>query len=171
VLEPECAGTPQGRQLECLRREERVAAPLPRPRRVDRRPQLLEHVDRRRGRGAVRADADPHAGRDQSAERRDPAAEDGVRARAVRNRDVVLCEQADLLVVCLDTVRGRDAFVQHADLGELPDRSRAVRRAEQVRVLGPRAAAGGDPQLLGLALGEMRCDREPERIARFVQLG
>ena len=89
----------------------------------------------------------------------------------MRDRDVVPCEQPDLLAVGLDAVRGSDAFVQHAELGELPDRGHAVRRAEQVRVLGPRAAAGGDPELLGLALGEMRCDRESERIARLVQLG
>ena len=90
---------------------------------------------------------------------------------AVQDRDVAPREQRDLLVVRLDAVGSADTLVEHADLLELPDRGRAVGREKQVRVLGPRPRARRDPELLRLALGEMRRDRQAQRVASRVELG
>ena len=97
AVEPERAGAAERGELERAPRCQRVRAPLPGARADDRCAQLVEHVERRRRRGAVRRDADPDSGVPKRRQGRDPAAEERVRARAVRDRDVVCGEQLDLL--------------------------------------------------------------------------
>src|SRR4029077_4724999 len=98
AVEAERTGRAQGGELERLGCRERLRPWLARPGEEERGPELLEHVERGRRGGAVRAQADRHAGVEQLAERRDPATEHRVRARAVDDRDAVLGEERDLLV-------------------------------------------------------------------------
>ena len=96
-----------------------------------------------RRRRAVRAHAEAKPGVPQPGERRDPAAEQRVRARAVRRRDVVADEQLELLVVEMDAVRADDLRAEQPVLGEDPD---GVRRdAHAAEHVGERAAPGARP--------------------------
>ena len=105
-----------------------------------------------------------------SVERRDPAAEQGVRARAVRDGDAVLGEQGDLLRVDLDAVRRDDALVEQAGGGEAADAALPVRLDEHLRAPAARALAAQQPVELVLALVQVRRDRQVERQAGGVDL-
>ncbi len=89
VGEAERARRAKRSEFERLVRRERVRPLGPRARDVDRGAHLLEHVERGSRGGAVGAQADPHAGLEELSHGRDAAAEDGVRARAVGDGDVV----------------------------------------------------------------------------------
>ena len=85
VGEPERARAVERRQLQRRGRRERLGVARARARQQQRGAQLVEHVERERGRRAVGAEAHAHAGGAQLGERRDAAAEQRVRARAVRH--------------------------------------------------------------------------------------
>ena len=103
----------------------------------DHRPELLEEVVGRHRRDAVRADADPQARGSKLRKRRDPAAEHCVRARTMRDRDAVACEQLDLFVVDLHAMRGHHVARRAGLRREAPDAALAVRLDQH---LGQRAA-------------------------------
>ena len=162
VVEPERARAAERRELERVGGGQRVRAALAGARADDRRAHLVEHVERRRRRGAVRRDADADARLAQRRERGDAAAEDPVRARAVRDRDVVLGEERDLLLVGLDAVRGDDVRAEQpasasARMPVVPGGGTSISANDSQRA-GPRA----QELRLGLALGEVRRDREAE---------
>src|SRR5205814_7995830 len=100
----------------------RVRALLARAGGEDRGSQLVEQVERGRRGGAVRAEADAQAGGAQLGERRDPAAEERVRARAVDDGDVVPGEQLELLRVEMHAVGGDDSLREEAGSRQLADR-------------------------------------------------
>ena len=136
--------------------------------RVHRGAHLLEDVERRSRGGRVRAEADADARRAQVGERRDPAAEQRVRARAVRDRHAALGEQGDLGVVHLDAVRAEQVGPEHRL--ERPDRAAPGRRLQERRDRRQRAGAVLEPLVLVRALGEVRPDGDAEGEAPVVHL-
>src|SRR5581483_9464997 len=97
-LESQRARTFDRSEAERLLRAESVGPPLSRPGEVDRAPELIEDVKRRRRGGRVRPDRDGNAGGAELRDRRDAAAEHGVRPGAVGDADAVLRKQRDLLL-------------------------------------------------------------------------
>ena len=166
VVEAERARRAERRELERLGGGEGVGAAFPGARGEDGGAELGEHVEgRSRGR-AVGAEPDADPGLAELGERCDSAAEQRVRARTVRDRDVVLGEQGDLLGVDRDAVRGDDVRVEQSEAGEIADPGRPERASGDQA--GHRSLAGGQPEELGLALGEVRHHRQAELEGRCV---
>ena len=141
-VEPERAGTAERRELERVRGGERVRPPLARARarrspRASRRT-CRTRVSTRGCRSRCRRGCPPPAARASGAT---PQPSIRVRPRAVRDRDVVLGEQRDLLGVRLHAVRRDHVRVQEAGLRERADPGRARRRDEHLREGLPGAAA------------------------------
>src|SRR5262249_48655521 len=136
-----------------------------------RRPELLEHVERRRGGGAVGAEADRHPRVEQRADGRDAAAEERIRARAVRDRRAALGQERDLLAVDLDAVGGDDVGPEQTEAREEARSGRARGIDQQVAVGLPRPASVEEVRGLGAALGEVRRGRQAELRARPEDVG
>ena len=160
---PSARAPPSVASSSASARRERVGPPLARARADDRRAHLVEHVERRRRGGAV--------GRDARRGSRPRAAPRAARPRSrgspfergqCATRDVVLGEERDLLLVDLDAVRGDDARAEQARLGERADARRAGRRHEHLRERRPVARPVAQELRLGVALGEVRRDRQAE---------
>ena len=156
-------------RASCVRQG--IGAPFAGARTDDRSAHLVEHVERRRRRGAVRGDAHANARFSKLRERRDPTAEDPVGTRTVRDRDVVLREERDLLLVGLDAMGGDHVRVEQPGLCERADTRRPGRRDEHLRERLPRAACrcGGTPSRRRSRRGASRPearDRRTRRTAR-----
>ena len=137
--------------------------------RYDGRAQLLPDVERRRRRRRVGAEPDADAGRPQAGERRGAAAEQRVRARAVRDRDVAGCASScDLVVVEVDAVRAEKLGPEH--VRERRHRALARRLDEHGAIAASGPGARDEPFVLGGALGEVRADRDAEREAPAVDV-
>ena len=103
-------------------------------------------------------------------ERRDPAAEERIRAGAVGDGNVVPREQLELVVGQLDAVRGDDLRSQEAGGRETPDPGLAVGLDQELRHGTHRPFAALQPVELVLALVEVRHHRDAERKAGRIHL-
>ena len=122
---PSCA-PPSVRELERVGREQGVRSPLARACRHDGRAQLVEHVERRRGRRAVGRDA-TGARLTERRQRRDPAAEEPFeRGSARRRRRAPPGRRSSARRRGRSARRGRRA--EHTGLGERGDGRTSERR-------------------------------------------
>ena len=114
--------------------------------------------------GAARAGEPPRAVTEveppQLGERRNAAAEDRVRARAVDDGNVVLREERDLLRVDLYAVGGDDSRRQEPPARERPDAAFPQRRRNLSCERLPWSGARREPLELVGALVQMGCERE-----------
>ena len=101
-------------------------------------------------------------------ERRDAAAEQRVRARAVRDRHVRSASSCDLVVVEVDAVRAEKFGAEH--VVERRDGALAGRLDEDVAIAASGPVPELEPLVLGRALGEVRADRDAERQAPAVDV-
>ena len=88
----------------------------------------------------------------------------------MRNGDVVGGEDRDLLVVGLDAMRREHVRAQDARIGERVDAGGSGRSDEHVCERFPGAFAGKEELGLGLALREVRRDRDSEPVTRAVEI-
>ena len=171
-VEPQRPSAAERRELERLGCGERAGALGAGAGQRDHRAQLLEEVVRRDRGDAVGADADAEAGGAKRLERRDAAAEQGVRARAVRDRDAVRAASSPIsssstLTQCAATTRSSSSPAPaRRRIPLCPSGSTSSSRDRL-----PRPLAAQQPVELVLALVQVRRDRQAEAGAGGVHLG
>jgi hypothetical protein len=113
IFDPECPGSIECRHPQGICGQERLRALRAGAGHGDRGAHLLEHVEGRGRGGRVRPEADADVRGAKFGDRGDAAAEQGVRAWAVHDRDVPLGKQRDLVGVHLDAVRTEQVGPEH----------------------------------------------------------
>ena len=167
ILDSQRSGGVERRHAQRIRGQKRLRALRAGASHVDRGAHLLEHVEGRSRGGRVGSEADAHVCGTELGHRCGATAEQGIGARAVRDRDVPLSQQRDLLRVHLDAVRTQQVGAEHrleGRHGALPGRWHEDRDPVQ------RAAAVLEPLVLVCTLGEVGADRDPEREAPAVRV-